>query len=70
MVLDLLALAAQLSGKSKFSQNFHFFTSAAAVFWPLMILLDKEKHNSDADNIIVWALPAGLVNHDFPNIYF
>ena len=38
----------------------------AAGFWPLMILLDKENRNSEADNIIVWALPAGLVTTIFP----
>ena len=36
--------------------------NAAAVFWPLMILVEKENHNSDAEKLIVWALPAGLVS--------
>ena len=50
--------------------NIFIFSSAAAVLWPLMILLDKEKHNSDADKIIVWALPTGLVTTIFPNCLF
>ena len=27
-----------------------------------MILVEKENHNSDAEKLIVWALPAGLVS--------
>ena len=38
------------------------FPSPAALFWPLLILLDKENHDSEADKLIVWALPVGLVN--------
>ena len=37
------------------------FPSPAALFWPLLILLDKENHDSEADKLIVWALPVGLV---------
>ena len=40
--------------------------SPAALFWPLLILLDKENHDSEADKLIVWALPVGLVR---PHIY-
>ena len=69
MVLDLLALVAQLSGNAHFYQPniSHFYIAAG--FWPLMILLDKENRNSDADNIIVWALPAGLVTTTFQHLF-
>ena len=43
------------------------FPSPAALFWPLLILLDKENHDSEADKVIVWALPVGLV---WPQICF
>ena len=55
VVVDLLAVAAQLSGAQGAAASNH---SPAAVFWPLMDLLEEE-HNRTLPH--AWALPTALV---------